>query len=259
MKALILAAGYGTRLYPLTKDKPKPLLPVAGKPMVEHVLKKIEEIETIDEVYIVTNEKFAGHFREWKDTYAGRKKIKIINDETISDEDKKGAIGDMRLVIEKEGINDDLLVVAGDNLFEFDLRDFIDFFRDKGTSVGLYDFRDREAVKRYSIVEIDADKKVLNFQEKPSEPSTTLIAICLYLFPKGKLNLITEYLKEGNNPDAPGFYIAWLHRREPVYGFVFEGKWYDIGDLKCYEEANQGLQCSSWKKDIVVHPQDANL
>lgn len=239
MKALILAAGYGTRLYPLTKDKPKPLLPVAGRPMLEHVLKKIEEIEEIDTIYVVTNEKFAGHFCEWKDTYTSRKEIKIINDATTSDEDKRGAIGDMQLVLEEEGINDDFLVVAGDNLFQFDLRDFVNFFGEKGTSVGLYDFRDREAVKRYSTVEVDGDKKILCFREKPSQPSTTLIAICLYLFPKEKLNLISEYLKEGNNPDAPGFYIAWLHRRDPVYGFVFEGEWFDIGDLKCYEEANR--------------------
>lgn len=239
MKALILAAGYGTRLYPLTRDKPKPLLPVAGRPMLEHILKKIEKVEEVDKIYVVTNEKFAGHFRDWKDTCQSRKEIKIINDATISDEDKRGAIGDMQLVVEKEGVNDDLLVVAGDNLFRFNLGDFVTFFRKKGTSVGLYDFQDREAVKRYSIVEVNEDKKIISFREKPSHPATTLIAICLYLFPREKLNLISEYLKEGNNPDAPGFYIAWLHRREPVYGFVFEGKWYDIGDLKCYEEANR--------------------
>ena len=239
MKALILAAGYATRLYPLTKDRPKPLLPVSGQPMIEHILKKIEDIEEIDKIYVVTNEKFAGHFRDWKDAYPSGKEIKIINDATISDEDKLGAIGDMQLVVKEEGLNDDLLVVAGDNLFDFDLGDFINFFKEKGASVGLRDVQDREAVKRYSMVEIDEDKKILSFQEKPSQPTTTLIAICLYLFPKEKLNLISEYLKEGNNPDAPGFYIAWLHRREPVYGFVFEGKWYDIGDLKCYEEANR--------------------
>lgn len=239
MKALILAAGYGTRLYPLTKDKPKPLLPVASRPMIEHILEKIEAIEELDKIYVVTNEKFAGHFRSWKDAYSSRKEIKIINDATTSDENKRGAIGDMQLVIEEEGINDDLLVVAADNLFQFHLGDFLGFFKKKGISVGLYDFRDREAVKRYSIVEIDENKKILSFQEKPSQPRTTLIAICLYLFPREKLSLISQYLQEGNNPDAPGFYIAWLHQREPVYGFVFEGKWYDIGDLQCYEEANK--------------------
>ncbi len=239
MKALILAAGYGTRLYPLTEDKPKPLLPVAGRPMIEHILEKIEAIEELDKIYVVTNEKFAGHFRHWRDTYLSRKEIKIINDATTSDENKRGAIGDMQLVIEEEEINDDLLVVAADNLFQFHLGDFLSFFQEKGAAVGLYDFRDREAVKRYSIVEIDENKKILSFQEKPSQPRTTLIAICLYLFPREKLSLISQYLQEGNNPDAPGFYIAWLHQREPVYGFVFEGKWYDIGDLQCYEEANR--------------------
>lgn len=242
MKALILAAGYGTRLYPLTRDKPKPLLSVAGQPMIEHILRKIENIKEIDRIYVVTNEKFAGHFRDWKDTYTGEKEIKIINDATTSEVDKRGAIGDMQIVIEEEGLNDDLLVVAGDNLFEFNLEGFVNFFREKGTSVGLYDFQDRETVKRYSIVEMNENKRILHFQEKPSQPRTTLIAICLYLFPREKLNLISEYLKSGNDPDAPGFYIAWLQKREPVYGFVFKGKWYDIGDLKCYEEANKGFK-----------------
>ncbi len=145
----------------------------------------------------------------------------------------------MRLVVEKEKINDDLLVVAGDNLFDFELGDFINFFKEKGAAIGLRDIRDREAVKRYSIVELNDNKQVLSFQEKPTHPTTTLVAICLYLFPKDKLHLITEYLEEGNNPDAPGFYIAWLHQKEPVYGFVFAGKWHDIGDIKCYEEANR--------------------
>ncbi|MCD5397481.1 nucleotidyltransferase family protein [candidate division NPL-UPA2 bacterium] len=239
MKALILAAGYGTRLYPLTKDKPKPLLPVASRPMIEHILEKIEEVEGVDKIYIVTNEKFAGHFRDWKDTYASRKEIKIINNATTSNDNKRGAIGDMQLVIEREKVDDDLLVIAGDNLFEFSLRDFTTFFREKGASIAVRSLPDLEAVKRYGIVKLDENKRIINFEEKPSQPTTTLVAICLYLFPKEKLNLISEYLKAGNNPDAPGFYIAWLCRREAVYGFVFAGKWYDIGDFKCYEEANR--------------------
>ncbi len=242
MKALILAAGYGTRLYPLTRDKPKPLLPVGDRPMIEHILEKIEKIEEIDKIYVVTNEKFAGHFHHWKDTYPGRREIKIINDATTSDDNKRGAIGDMQLVIERERVDDDLLVIAGDNLFEFSLRDFATFFREKGASIAVHNLPDLEAVKRYSIVKLGEDRRIINFEEKPPQPATTLVAICLYLFPKDQLNLISEYLEEGNNPDAPGFYIAWLHRREPVYGFVFKGKWFDIGDLRCYEEANKGFR-----------------
>ncbi|MCD5401888.1 NTP transferase domain-containing protein, partial [candidate division NPL-UPA2 bacterium] len=171
MKALILAAGYGTRLYPLTKDKPKPLLPVAGRPMIEHILKKIEEIEEIDKVYVVTNEKFAGHFRDWRDTYLpvpspqtgpGRREIKIINDATTSDDNKRGAIGDMQLVIERERVDDDLLVIAGDNLFEFSLRDFATFFREKGASIAVHNLPDLEAVKRYSIVKLDENRRIIN-------------------------------------------------------------------------------------------------
>jgi glucose-1-phosphate thymidylyltransferase len=242
MKVLILAAGYGTRLYPLTEKQAKPLLPVAGKPMVEHIINKVEEIDEVDEICMVVNQKFAGNFERWVSGFKTNKKVSLFNDGSTDDADKLGAIGDMKFVIEKGGISDDLLVVAGDNLFDFSFSPFVNFFKERGTSIGLYRVEPIEDVKKYSVVELDESERVLNFEEKPEHPSTNLIAICMYLFPKDKLSLISDYLQQGNNPDAPGYYIKWLVKKARVYGFVFSGMWFDIGDLKSYNEADKALR-----------------
>ena len=243
MKALILSAGYGTRLHPLTERQAKPLLPVAGKPMVEHVISKVEEIPDIDEIYMVINQKFAENFKDWAGKVKTKKAITFLNDGSTDDANKLGAIRDMKFAIEKASISDDLLVVAGDNLFDFSLTPFVDFFENKGTSVvGLYRVEPLELVKKYSVVELDESNRIVNFEEKPEAPSTNLIAICLYLFHKDKLNLISKYLKDGNNPDAPGYYIKWLVKQDRVFGFAFTGKWFDIGDFKSYNAANEALR-----------------
>ncbi|RII00686.1 nucleotidyltransferase family protein [candidate division NPL-UPA2 bacterium Unc8] len=240
MKALILCAGYATRLYPLTKDRPKSLLPVGKKPMIEYILERVEEIEDIDKVYIVTNGKFSKHFRRWGEGYQGKKQLKIINDETFSDDEKLGAIGDIKFVIDKEKINDELLIIGGDNLFDFSLTDFIRFFNiKKRATVALYNVDDREEIKKYSVVTLNSEKRIVGFEEKPENPVTTLIAICMYIFPEKELGFVANYIKEGGNPDATGFYIAWLHRHRPVYGFTFTGNWYDIGDADLYRFVNK--------------------
>lgn len=240
MKSLILCAGYATRLYPLTKDKPKPLLPIGKRPMIEYILGRVEEVEEIDKVYIVTNGRFSGHFRRWSQDYQGKKQLKIVDDRTFSDDEKLGAIGDIKFAIDKEKINDDLLIIGGDNLFDFSIIDFIRFFNEKkGAAVALYNVIDKEEIKKYSVAVLDDDKKIVNFEEKPENPSTTLAAICMYIFPKEGLGLVSDYIKGGGNPDATGFYIAWLHQRHPVYGFKFKGYWYDIGDKNIYQFVNR--------------------
>lgn len=240
MKALILCAGYATRLYPLTKDKPKPLLPVGKRPMIEYILERVEEIESIDKIYIVTNGRFYSHFCKWSKNYQGKKQVKIIDDETFSDDEKLGAIGDIKFAIDNEKINDDLLIIGGDNLFDFSIIDFIRFFNEKKkAAVALYNVIDEEEIKKYSVVALDDNKKIVNFEEKPENPSTTLAAICMYIFPKEELGLISRYIKEGGNPDATGFYIAWLYHHRPVHGFAFAGNWYDIGDKNLYQFVNK--------------------
>ncbi|MDI6641567.1 MAG: nucleotidyltransferase family protein [Elusimicrobiota bacterium] len=249
MKALLLCAGYATRLYPLTVNQPKHLLPIANRPMLDYTMDKLNELDEIDEIHLVTNEKFYPVFKDWsakfKTTSGTPKKFFLYNDGTIADETKIGAIGDMKLVIEMkgkmgEGIDDDLMVLAGDNLFEFNLKDFIKFYREKNApTVAVHDVGDLELMKKYGEVQLDQNQRIISFREKPQEPKTTLAAICVYIFPKEKLYLINTYLSEGNNPDQPGRYIAWLSQREPVYGFVFKEKWYDIGDIRQYRQADE--------------------
>lgn len=248
MKALILGAGYATRLYPLTKDRPKPLLPVADRPMIGYIVDKIAEVNEIDHLYVVTNHKFIRNFEDWKKTLSLDIPVTILDDGTTSDADKLGAIGDMKFVIGKEKVEDDLLVVAGDNLFDFKIKGFIDFFRSKNSrpSITLYDVEDIGLVKKYSVITLDEKARIINFEEKPQHPKTTLIAICLYLFPKDTLPRINEYLEKGLNPDAPGYFVSWLSREEAVYGYKVSGRWYDIGGFDAYHKADEeyrGLRC----------------
>lgn len=240
MKSLILAAGYATRMYPLTLNQAKPLLPIAGKPAIEHIIERINEIDEINEIFIVTNNKFFKQFITWRDNLSSRKTIKIINDNTLSEDDRLGAIGDMEFVVREEKINEDLLVIAGDNLFEKGFCDFFEFAKEKkpASSIGLYKLKSQEAVKRYSEVTLDETKRIVDFKEKPENPTSTLVAKCIYFFPGEKLKLISEYLASGGSTDAPGHYISWLVKEDTVYGFVFSGKWYDIGDREVYQQAD---------------------
>jgi len=240
MKALILAAGYGTRLYPLTKDKPKPLLTVGPKPIINHIIDKILKIEAIDGIYIVTNQKFSSHFQKWADAIKLPVEVKIINDGTLSNDDRLGAIGDMDLVIKSQNVKDDLLVIGGDNLLEASLAEFIDFAKSKpaASCLGLYDLGNKELASQYGVVSIDKDERVMDFQEKPQQPASTLIAMCIYFYPREKLFLFDEYMAGPDSKDAPGNYIKWLYKRDVVYGHVLNGIWYDIGDLESYQKAN---------------------
>lgn len=241
MKLLVLAAGYATRLYPLTLDKPKPLLPVAGKPMVEHVLSSLLPIPEIDEVFIVTNARFATHFDSWSKTYRPPRPvgITVVNDGTTTQETRLGAIGDLHLVLVKHRIVDDLLVVAGDNLFDVQLDAFGDHIRGgKQPVLGLYDVKDLNAVKKYSEAQIDRHGTLVNFIEKPPDPKSTLIGIALYYYPSGMLSQIRSYIAERNDPDQPGRLIQWLFKKVPVDTWTVPGLWFDIGSKETLDEAN---------------------
>ncbi|MDD5155824.1 MAG: nucleotidyltransferase family protein [Candidatus Omnitrophica bacterium] len=243
MKALILAAGYATRLYPLTRKYPKPLLKIGEKPIIDYIIEKLSAAEDIDEIIVVTNSKFISLFTKWASRFESIPKgISLVDDLTKEEADKRGAIGDMDFVIDQRRIKDDLLVIGGDNLFEDDLSKFLSFAKGKSPSpvIGMYDLKSREQASKYGVLKIDKDGGVIDFQEKPKNPESALIAMCLYYFAKEKLGLIKEYLNERSSKgDAMGFYIDWLRKKEKVYGFVFSGRWYDIGDHKFYEEANR--------------------
>jgi len=243
MKLIILAAGYATRLYPLTLNQPKPLLPCAGKPMLEHVLDNVSTIKAIDHAYIVTNEKFAGHFQKWSEDYHRPDlhfSFTTVNDHSTDDSNKLGAIGDLHLVLKTHNIDDDIIVVGGDNLFSNDLREFGEYCQEKNAPVtGVYDVGDLEQIKKYNAIEIDENNRITYFEEKPKEPKSTLTGIALYYYPKSVLPLIYQYIAEGNNPDQPGRLVQWLYPRVPFYVWKVPGLWFDVGSIETLEEANR--------------------
>jgi glucose-1-phosphate thymidylyltransferase len=243
MQVLILAAGYATRLYPLTLNQPKPLLPVAGKPMLEHVIDHLAPVGGIGEIFVVTNQKFVTHFTEWSEKYSREKTkldFKIINDKSTSDTDKLGAIGDIHLVITQENIKGDLVVVAGDNLFDSSLAPFVEYARSiKTTVLAVYDVGDLEQIKKYNSITLDQDGVITFFEEKPKNPTSTLTGIALYYFPAEVVEMIKTYIAEGNNPDQPGRLIQWLYPRVPVHTWRVPGRWFDIGSRETLEEADR--------------------
>lgn len=241
MKALILAAGYATRLYPLTKDFPKPLLKVGNRAIIDYIVEKIDRLEDIDEIIVITNDCFFSQFKDWAKTIISNKKIDILNDLTKTVIQKRGAIGDIRFTIENKLLYDDLLVIGGDNLFDGYLEDFIRFAKTKNSSIiGIYDMKDKNIAKKYGVVKIDEENKIIDFQEKPKNPKSSLVAMCLYYFPKKKLDFIKKYLlTKTDKKDATGFYIDWLSKRNTVYGFIFGGHWFDIGHHDFYAQAKK--------------------
>ena len=243
MKVIILAAGYATRLYPLTLTRAKPLLPVAGKPMVDHVLDNLAPISGLERVYLVTNAKFAQQFQAWADDYRARKAkldFTIVNDGSTDDRHKLGAIGDLHLVLTREQIADDVIVVAGDNLFSQSLEAFGGFCREKQAPVlGVYDVGSLEAIKKYNAITIDGQGRITYFEEKPPQPTSTITGIALYYYPQTTLPLIRQYVAEGNNPDQPGRLVQWLYPRVPFYTWRVPGLWYDIGSQEALDEANR--------------------
>lgn len=246
MIVLILAAGYATRLYPLTLNTPKPLLKIGKKSILEHILEKVSHVPDVKKCFIVTNQKFFNAFKE-----VSKFGIKVVNDETTSNENRLGAIRDIEFVIKRYNIQDELLVIGGDNLFEFSLKDFVDFAKVHKTdaSLALFDIKNKEKAKQYGVVHIDSSKRVIAFEEKPQRPESTLIATCIYYFPSEKLGLISDYIASGQRVDAPGNYIKWLSENHKVYGFVFKEDWYDIGDIKSLRAADRKYK----EKEIKKH------
>jgi len=257
MDALILGAGYATRLYPLTKDRPKPLLPVGGVPILERICGQLGESGTFDTIHVVTNHRFADHYEQWLRDYRSRQRppadVKIHDDRTTTPENRLGAIGDIQFVLDAAPVRSDLLVIAGDNLIGGSLAPFL-AAASRGTSVGLKDLRSKKLVSLYGVVETGDDGRILGFEEKPAQPKSTLIAIGLYYFPKPTLPLVRKYLDLGNSKDAPGYYLQWLHRQTPVFGHVLDGEWYDIGDLDSYHRADETMARSELTGSKTLRP-----
>jgi glucose-1-phosphate thymidylyltransferase len=243
MKAIILAAGYATRLRPLTDTWAKELLPVGGRPIIDWILDGVRGVEDVDAVHVVTNARKAPGFLEW----ARDRDVVVHDDGTTSNEDRLGAIGDMEFVVEAAELDDDLLVIAGDNLFAYDLADFVDFWRGKGiaSAVAVRDVGSLELASQYGIVSLDDDARILDFVEKPADPPSTLAATATYLYHRDHARLIRAYLAAGQSRDQPGRFVAWLHRHAPVYGWRFDAPWYDIGNHAQLLEADNWLRSAA--------------
>jgi glucose-1-phosphate thymidylyltransferase len=245
MKVLILAAGYATRLYPRTRNFPKPLLEVDKRPIIEYLLDKIERLSGVSEVVVVTNDRFAKVFEIWAKRLNTRLPIRIVNDRTRTPQERLGAVGDMELVFKKESYRGDFLVLGGDNFFQESLDDFLYRARQRpsSTTIGVFDIKRKSEASRFGVVSLDKSKRVADFAEKPAVPKSSLIAMCVYYFPQKSLKHIKEYMAQpGYSSDAAGAYIDWLSRAYTVYGYRFGHVWVDIGNNQTYDRINKVMK-----------------
>jgi len=248
MKALILAAGYATRLYPLTRQYPKPLLEVNGKPIIDYIVDKLNRLKQVDEIIVVTNARFFVNFNRWAKTAKTDKKITVVNDLTKNNRTRLGAIGDINFVFSRKRISDDILVIGGDNLFSQGLNDYLKFSLENypAPTMGIYRLKNKADASRYGVVKLGLKKQISDFAEKPQKPASNLVAMCLYFIPRDFLGKVKEYMRDTRKKnDATGGFICWLKDKVKVYGFVFGGKWFDIGDHKYLDAANKSLAVKS--------------
>jgi glucose-1-phosphate thymidylyltransferase len=236
MKAVVLAGGYATRMWPITRNRPKMFLPIGEGTVIDTIFEDLEADDRVDEVFVSTNERFAEDFEAYIDDSPFEKPTLSV-EETVEEDEKFGVVGAIAQLIDREGVDDDLLIVAGDNLISFDIADYVDFFEEKGgPAIVAYDVGSKERASSYGIVELDGDR-VVDFQEKPEDPKSTLASIACYAYPADVLPLFEEYLSNDNNPDEPGWFVQWLKDRRDVYAFSFDGAWYDIGTPESYLDA----------------------
>lgn len=237
MKCIILAAGYATRLYPLTENFPKPLLDVQGKSILEWLIRDVESVLQINEVIVVSNHKFCQQFELWKDTLNTRLIITVIDDGSTANDNRLGAVRDISYAIEKCCIKDDVLVMAGDNLLDFSVKGFIDFYNvKKATCIMRHYEPSVEKLRRTGVVVVDKNSKVIQMQEKPVEPQSNWAVPPFYIYPASVLKHIVESIAIGAyNIDAPGSFIAWFCQKADVYAYLMPGNRYDIGNIESYK------------------------
>jgi glucose-1-phosphate thymidylyltransferase len=236
MQALVLAAGWATRLGDLTGGRPKHLLPIGSRTALDFVVDRLGAVPLITHVSVITHDVGCPSFIDWSISRTSPPSVSVLTDRTDSVENRLGSIGDMAFFIRETDPNDDLIVVAGDNVFDFDLRPLADAAQ-RNVVVGLYDVKSRDLASRYGVVDIDANNRITSFVEKPECPESTLAAVAIYGFPRAKLEVIQNYLNAGGSPDQSGALIEWLHTREYVVGHVFDGRWIDIGGAGEYYRA----------------------
>jgi len=244
MKCIIIAAGYATRLYPLTENFPKPLLKVGKSSILDRIVDDVEKISDVDEFVIVSNHKFAAQFEDWKMNRAGEdsngKNISIIDDGTTTNVGRLGAVKDLLLAISERQIDDDIMVLAADNILEFSLQGFVDFFKGKGTSVIMCHHEpELKKLQRTGVIAVDEDMKVLEMQEKPEKPVSEWAVPPFYIYKKSDLPLIRTCMENGCGFDAPGNLAHFLVDRTTIHAWEMPGRRFDIGSLDSYEEAQK--------------------
>lgn len=240
MNALILAAGYGTRLYPLTLFQSKPLLPVGDRPLIDHLIGRLARVAGLREILVVTNARFAPQFIGWQAGLSCRLPVRLLDDGTRSNDERLGAIGDIHFVLRhRPDVQGPLLVVAGDNLFDWPLDAFARQAARRGSAatVGVWRVREASLLRRYGTVRLGAGGRVTQFKEKSPQPCSALASTGIYYFPPAVLALLRAYVGGGGRADMPGHFLEWLVRCCPVYAHVCRGLWYDIGDLSSYRRA----------------------
>lgn len=244
MKCILPCAGYATRLYPLTENFPKALLDIEeNKPLLNYTIEEINRIDEIDEIFLITNDRFYEIFKKWADEINNKKPIYVVNDHTTCNDDRLGTIGDLEYLINTRNIDDDLLIVLGDNLFDFSLRPFVDFAKQKHSFVvGGQTENDKNLLMNLGVIEADSDLRVIGFEEKPAEPKGNIKSLGIYFYPKETIPVIKQYLEEGNRPDAPGYFVSYLYSRQNVYTYPFEGTWFDIGSPSALEQVRKLYQ-----------------
>ena len=235
MKCLILAGGYATRLYPLTENFPKPLLEVGGKTILDHLIDDIDSSGMVDEYIVISNGKFAEHFEKWAPD-----KVRVVNDNTFTNETRLGAVRDIKFAIDTLGIDEDMLVIAGDNLLDFSLCSFIDYYKEKKAScvMRFYEPSDEKLLK-CGVVTVDTKDRITNMTEKSPTPATHWVCPPFYIYTKEDARRIGEALEDGCGYDAPGSFIAWLCQKSAVYSMEMPGKRYDIGNLESYNKVKE--------------------
>ena len=241
MKCILLCAGYATRLFPITKNFPKALLEIEdGKPLLNYIMDQIDNISDIDEIYLITNDRYYNHFINWKDTLNTNKKLTVLNDYTTNNDDKLGAVGDLKYTKDKMNINDDVIIIAGDNLFDYNLQDFIDYYKKiKKSVVTSSIINDIEQLKGMGVALTDSNNRIIELKEKSANPISNKAVFATYIYPKEVFNQVDNYLNEGNNPDAPGYFLEYVVRNNPTYIYNFNGNCYDVGTHNSLKEVRE--------------------
>lgn len=243
MKAIILLGGFAVRLYPITLNTPKALLTINDQPLMDHLFEKIDKIDEIDEVILLSNDKFYNNFAEWMKTYKGNKKLTLLNEGSNSNVQKLGAVGGLLFAINKLNIDDDIMVLAGDHYFKFELKDFYDFYKQKDNDCCISDLvYDKVYLRQFGVGKLNEDNVLIEMQEKPENPQSNNRILAFYIYKKSTFPKLVQYLQDGNNPDSPGRFLSWLYKQKPVHVYVTDKECYDIGTVEVYQSLDKKVR-----------------